>query len=74
MGVRTNLLGITPSSTHISAAQGEGHGSPAMLLQTLELHAQDMIAILNQLVKDATAGNGSDPNISTLNAQITALS
>jgi hypothetical protein len=73
MGVKATLATITPSTTHINAAQTLGRGGPAQLHGLVNSHVADMVAALNQLINDATKGNSGDSNIAQYQALITAL-
>lgn len=73
MGSKTTIVTTVPATTQTTASQSLGR-SPAMLHAQAGVQINDTIQLLKQIVKDMTAGNPSDPNITSFNAVITALS
>lgn len=73
MGVKTTIAGIVPAATHVSASQALGR-NPSQLHQQAQTQLVDTINLLNQVVKDMTKGNPSDPNIAIINTAISNLS
>jgi hypothetical protein len=55
MGVKTNILAVTPTTTHIAASKALGRDA-SETLAVASLHMDDSIAALRQLLRDATVG------------------
>jgi len=70
MGIKTTVAGLTYAANHTTAAAAAGHNVPSTNAEILQM-ATEMIIKLNRL--KATM-QGGDPNITTINTQITALS
>jgi hypothetical protein len=69
MGVKTTVSGITYAANHRAAATAAAQNVDSQHREIL-LQATEMIRNLQILVATMQAG---DPNIATINAQITAL-
>jgi hypothetical protein len=70
MGVKTTMLGLTYAVSHIAAAQRSSQNVTSLHAE-IQLQISELIRNLNLLVATAQTG---DPNIATINAQISALS
>ena len=70
MGVKTTMSGLTYAANHIAAAQRASQNVTS-LDSEIQLQISELVKNLNTLVATAQAG---DPNIATINAQITVLS
>jgi hypothetical protein len=73
MGARTSIAAITPSATHIAAAEKLGR-HPIMTHNQAIRALEDAIIALQRAAADAAIGNAGDANISSLNAIIANLS
>lgn len=73
MGVKANLVGITPTVNGL--ASGEKFGCDyAGLLEICERKLEEVSVILTYLVNDPLSGVSSESsNISTINTAITAI-
>jgi hypothetical protein len=70
MGVKTTMAGLTFASNHLAASTTKGQ-CVASMANEIQLVLGELINDMKILVGSMQAG---DPNIATLNAQITALS
>jgi uncharacterized protein (UPF0147 family) len=73
MGVKTVLAGITPSSTDIQQAASTGADLTG-LMEEAQVKCAELIEQLTYIVNDVLTPAGDSGTISTINAQITALS
>ena len=74
MGVKTNLTGITFTTTGKNTAVAAGVDLAGMIAEC-NLGINEILAKLNYLVTDVLTPSGTETsNISTINSQITALS
>jgi hypothetical protein len=73
MGAKTSIAAITPSATHVSAAEKLGR-HPTMTHNQALRALDDAVIALRLAVADATLGNSGDSNIATLNTIISNLS
>jgi hypothetical protein len=70
MGVKSTMAGLTYAASHVSAATKNAQ-NVASMHNEIQLTINELIRDLNILVATMQAG---DPNITTVNAQISALS
>ena len=70
MGIKTTMSGLTYAAAHIAAAQRSSQCVQSVHL-AIQLQSTELLRNLNLLLSTMQAG---DPNIATVQAQITALS
>jgi hypothetical protein len=70
MGIKTTMSGLTYAANHVAAAQRSSQ-SVQSLHAAIQLQSTELLRNLNLLLSTMQAG---DPNIATVQAQITALS
>jgi len=70
MGIKTTMSGLTYAAAHVAAAQRSSQ-NVASLHQEIQIQSVELLRNLNLLLSTMQAG---DPNIATVQAQITALS
>jgi hypothetical protein len=70
MGIKTTMAAVVYAANHITAATKAGQ-NVAGLHAEIQLRSTELIRDLNLLLSSMQAG---DPNIATINAQISALS
>jgi hypothetical protein len=70
MGIKTTMAGLTYAANHVAAAQRSSQ-SVQSLHVGIQLQSIELLRNLNLLLSTMQAG---DPNIATVQAQITALS
>jgi hypothetical protein len=73
MGIKTTLLGITPSSDALAKAAGAGFNAAAML-QVAADKCDEIVATLKFLNSDILTPASDTANASTLSTLITDLS
>jgi hypothetical protein len=73
MGVKATLLGITLTAGDITQAETLGIDVKG-LMTTAEAKCDDLKQLLSVIINDVLTPAGDASNITTLNAQITALS
>ena len=69
MGVKTTLVATTLAPAHVAAAAAAGQ-SAGTINACVKAHIDECVVLLKALVAHMQVG---DPNIATINAQITAL-
>lgn len=69
MGIKTTMAGISYAANHVAAATKAGH-NVSSIANDAQLQCIELIRTLQLLVSTMQAG---DPNITTVNNQITAL-
>jgi hypothetical protein len=70
MGIKSTMAGLTYAQSHINAAEKSAQTVPS-LHASVQLRCTELIRDLTLLVATMQTG---DPNITTLNNQISALS
>jgi hypothetical protein len=73
MGVKTTLAGVTLTAADITQAETLGIDAKGLML-TAAAKCDDLKQLLSVLVTDVLTPASDAANITTLNAQITALS